>query len=228
MKAHSTKAQHSTSSKQQLSKVIQQSEDNIYAFMIDDYFAERRNVFMEIVKAFEKYHIQWAISCSFSLFLRGLIDDFNDFDLIVNQDHIQNLPLALDEVSAKLISEGSNGYCNSDMYMHCKIGNCDIDIICGFRINTFGTSYYSTYTASELDHLNSEYLPNINLIPLETLFIQYAMMEGWQRRRRYKKELIYNFLMLQKPKHKHILERALTASPELPPWIIQRINELFS
>ena len=58
-----------------------QASDNVRAFY-DAEYTPRRELIHRIVNEFEKRGILWAVGCSFSLFLRGIVDDFHDFDIV--------------------------------------------------------------------------------------------------------------------------------------------------
>ena len=170
---------------------LQQSMDNISCFFTEKDFAEQRKTFFNITKKFKECNIDWALACSCNLFFRGIVDDFHDFDFIIDSNSTKNISELMDSLGARLVGTGGNGYCKSDLYLHYKLNHCDIDIICGFRLLTFGTVFYYKYDAKEIDFLDSEYLSGIPLISAEASFLLYAMMEGWQRRRKFKRDLLF-------------------------------------
>lgn len=203
---------------------LQQGMDNISCFFTEEDFAEQRTTFFKITKKFKECHIDWALACSCNLFFRGIVDDFHDFDFIIDSNSTKNIFELMDSLGAKLVGTGGNGYCKSDLYLHYKLNHCDIDIICGFRLITFGTAFYYKYDAKEIDFLDSEYLSGIPLISAEASFLLYAMMEGWQRRRKFKRDLLFEYLR-SNCIHPQILKRALKKN-ELPDWIINLIHEI--
>lgn len=201
---------------------MQQSLDNIACFFTED-FAKQRTTFFRIIKKFKEYNIEWALACSCNLFFRGIVDDFHDFDFIVDNGSAKNIVEIMKALGATLVDTGGNGYCESDLYLHYRLNNCDVDIICGFRLITFGTSYYYEFNAKEIDFLNSYYLNNIPLVSVENLFLLYAMMEGWQRRRKFKRDLLFEYLQ-SNCIHPQILKRSL--KKRLPDWINNLIHQL--
>ncbi len=203
---------------------LQQSMDNISCFFTEKDFAEQRKTFFNITKKFKECNIDWALACSCNLFFRGIVDDFHDFDFIIDSNSTKNISELMDSLGARLVGTGGNGYCKSDLYLHYKLNHCDIDIICGFRLLTFGTVFYYKYDAKEIDFLDSEYLSGIPLISAEASFLLYAMMEGWQRRRKFKRDLLFEYLC-SNCIHPQILKRALKKN-ELPDWIINLIHEI--
>lgn len=203
-----------------------QANDNVLAFY-DAEYSPRRELLYKIVMEFEKAEITWAVGCSFSLFLRGIVDDFHDFDILVTNEDVENAKRIMKEIGASLIAVGGNGFCNSDDYSHWQINNCDIDVIAGFRVDTFGNSLYVPIRPEIIEVLDFEYLPyKIPVICLEPLYCLYSMMEGWQHKRRYKKLLIEEYFSFSANKpSKQLLEYYLTSSDEssVAPWIIKRI-----
>ena len=204
-----------------------QASDNVRAFY-DAEYTPRRELIRRIVIEFEKRDIVWAVGCSFSLFLRGIVDDFHDFDILVsNKDVEKAKEIMRDVIHANLVAVGGNGFCNSDDYSHWQINNCDIDLIAGFRVETFGHSLHVPMRPEIIEILDIEYLPyKIPAISVEPLYCLYSMMEGWQHKRRYKKLLIEEYFDSVTPS-KELLEYYLTSTNEssVAPWIVRRVEE---
>ena len=81
----------------------------------------------------------------------------------------------LENLGAELVATGSNECCQSDCYFHYVIGRCDIDVISGFRLKTFGTSYYYPYQGNQVELLDLDYV-TVPLLPAEALFVLYGMI----------------------------------------------------
>ena len=199
-----------------------QSDSNILDFF-NDYFESRRNVFFKIIDEFKKQDIHFALGCSSNLFFRGIVDDFNDFDIIFEKKDSDAISEIMSKLGAKLVATGGNGFCESDLYLHYILDSIHIDFISGFRINTFDKSYYYDLSNNEVENLDSEYF-QIPLVPTEIQLILYAMMEGWQPRRRFKRVIIYNYLNQEGLTFPQILEDCL--KQDLPDWINKLIQSL--
>lgn len=169
-----------------------QSNSNVLDFF-NDYFEPRRKVLFQIIDEFNKQNIHFALACSSNLFFRGVVDDFNDFDIIFEKKDSDLISEIMTKLGGKLLGTGGNGFCESDVYLHYILDSIHIDFISGFRINTFGKSYYYDLSSNELENLDLEYF-QISLVPIEIQLILYCMMEGWQPRRRFKRVIIYNYL----------------------------------
>lgn len=206
-----------------------QALDNILAFY-DAEYTQRRELLYRIVREFESQKILFALGCSFSLFVRGIVDDFHDFDILVSNEHIEKAKQIMEEIiGAKLVAVGGNGYCNSDDYSHWQINNCDVDLIAGFRVDTFGHSLHVPIIDEIIEFLDFEYLPyKIPVICVEPLYCLYSMMEGWQHRRRYKKLLIEEYFS-NVPPSKEMLQTYLSSNEQrhssVAPWIQRRVEE---
>lgn len=206
-------------------KYKNQAEANIESFLCEDQYLERKEKFFQILDCFEKNNIRFGVACSMNLFLRGITDDFHDFDFIVDQEDIPKIMEIMNGLNGDLVATGGNGFCESNEYLHYQLGRVDVDIIAGFRLLTFGTSYMYAYNAEQIDVVSVENV-DVPLIALEALFVLYAMMEGWQPRRKYKRKLIYKYLIDNGISYKQILISAMAGA--LPKWVKDKIKMLLA
>lgn len=198
-----------------------QSKANILCLLEDEEYKERKEALFKLVNEFEKLGIRWGLACSMNLFLRGVVDDFHDLDLIVEKDDIHKVKEVMERLGGILKATGGNGYCESNYYMHFQLKRVDVDIISGFRIITFGTKFLYNYSESEIEFIKVEE-NEIPLIPVEALYLLYAMMEGWQLKRRYKRVLLGKYLVTRELKFPKILENSLEG--QLPAWIKREVK----
>lgn len=199
-----------------------QSNANITCLLEDTEYGERKNGFFKIIEAFEKEKIRWGIACSMNLFLRGIVDDFHDLDLLVEYADIEKIKKVMNELGAILVGTGGNGFCESEVYLHYQLGRVDVDFIAGFRVITFGTQFLYRFNENELDFITIED-KNIPMISMEALYLLYSMMEGWQPKRRYKRVLIEEYLLSKKLKYEEIFKKAIEGN--LPAWIKRNIKQ---
>ncbi len=208
-----------------------QKEANISCLFEDKEYEERRISCFEVVKAFQKVGIRFGIACSFNLFLRGLVDEFHDFDIIVDINDIDKVEKIMQELGAEAVSTGGNGFCESEVYINYHLGRVDFDIISGFRVLTYGTSFLYQYSSEEIEEIKifEEEIISIPLISLEALYLLYSMMEGWQPKRRFKRLIIQKILFEKKEdmKFKGILEDSLKKQ-NLPGWIKREVRRLIN
>lgn len=197
-----------------------QSKANIQCLLEDIEYGERKVALFTLFDELRKADVRWGLACSTNLFIRGIVDEFHDLDLIVDIKSIPKVEEIMKEQGAILKETGGNGYCESDMYMHFQFGRVDVDVISGFRVVTFGTHFEYYFNPEELQFIELEN-KNIPLISMEALYLLYSMMEGWQARRRFKRVLIEEYLLTEKVEFPQILESALGAN--LPSWIKRNI-----
>lgn len=190
-----------------------QALDNWVCLFEDPEYKERCEVFLLLHKIFNKENVKWAIGCSMNLYIRGIVDEFHDIDFIVDINSIQKIKTIMYDLGAELKETGGNGFCESDVYLHYQFGRVDVDIISGFRLITFGTSYYYAYDEKEIDNLNIGMIDDdIPLISLEAMYILYYMMEGWQKKRQFKRKLIEEYFQYNEIKYREIFNEALEKS----------------
>ena len=183
---------------------------NWFCLFEDGEYEDRKEVFLKLIKHFNERKVKWAVGCSMNLFLRGIVDEFHDLDIIVDNESIPEIKAIMEKIGAELKGTGGNGFCESDNYLHYQLGRVDVDIISGFRVMTFGTSYYYQFNADEIDLLKIEIMDlEIPLISLEAMYILYYMMEGWQRKRQFKRKLIEQYFWYNKPSHSEVFQNAL-------------------
>lgn len=202
-----------------------QAEANISCLIEDKDYEERREGFLIILRAFQKANLKYAVACSFNLFLRGIVDEFHGFDVIMDAQCIPKAKEVMENLGAKLVATGGNGFCESNVYLHYQLGRVDLDIISGFRVITFGTQILYEFNENEIEEckIHEEEEIKIPLISAEALFMLYCMMEGWQLRRRYKRVLIGEFLE-NHLKFPEIFERFLKEN--IPGWIKREIRRI--
>ena len=203
-----------------------QALNNVVAFYEDKEYTERKETFLTIAQRFKEENIGWAVGCSMNLFFRGIVDDFHDLDLIVEIKDVEKIEKTMQNLGAELVETGGNGFCESDVYMHYQLGRVDIDVISGFRMNTFGTTYRYQFCESEVDIVEVQKV-KVPLLPLEAMYVLYYMMEGWQPKRRFKRQIIEEFFSGNQIKHQEVLKRAITEF-ELPGQIRWAVRKLLN
>ena len=198
-----------------------QSQEKIRCFLNDTEYSERKNSFEVIFREFLESNVRFALICSSSLFFMGLVDDFHDFDILIDIRDEDEVKKIMEKNNARLVGTGGNGYCESDVYLHYQFGRVDVDIIGGFQVNTYGTSYKYNLSSTELNYVRID-SAKVPLVPAEAQYLLYSMMEGWQAKRRYKRLLIEDFLV-RTLEYPNILKRSLERE-HLPNWIRSNVE----
>lgn len=206
----------------------EQSSANLSCLLEDNEYNERKNGFLKAIHAFNEAGIRYGVACSFNLFLRGMVDDFHDFDIIVELEDVAKLRLIMEDLGAELVLTGGNGYCESEAFMRYHLGRTDFDIISGFKVITFGTQYLYRYNETEIENITiyEDETINVPLITLEALYILYGMMEGWQPKRKFKRLLIQEVLE-NEMNFMDIFNSALSTQ-NLPGWLRRECRRLLA
>lgn len=205
-----------------LNNYYDQSKANISCLLEDTEYSERKETLFTLIEEFDKEAIRWSIICSTNLFLRGVVDEFHDLDFLIDESDIDKVTKIMEQKGAILIETGGNGYCESDIYMHYQFDRVNVDILAGFRINTYSTSYRYLFNEKELDCIEIDN-KTIKLTSMEAQYILYYMMEGWQAKRRFKRVLIEEYLLRHgELKYPHILRD----NKGLPYWIRSNIRAI--
>lgn len=202
----------------------EQARNNLVCLQEDVEYHDRKEMFCQLAKRFTEKNIHWALGCSMNLFCRGIVDDFHDLDLIVDIRSINKIKKEMENMGAILLQTGGNGFCESDVYLHYQLGRVDVDVISGFRLITFNTTYCYEYDSDEIDWIEVMEL-KVPLISMEALYVLYYMMEGWQPRRKFKRVLIEDYFSSTPISHPEVLQKAITEN-SLPGQIKLAVKEL--
>ena len=207
-----------------------QRMSNILAFLTDPVYGERLEILKKISTAFEENGVSWALSCSTALFFRGILDDFHDYDVLVSQKDTQRAKEILSDCGLVLnpnTPQKNTFFCSPD-YVQASCGNVEFDIITDIALKTFGGKYtYKVEQGVEPVSLDGNVL--IPLIPVEAQMVLYGMMEGWQAKRRFKRDLCWQYLQemrkIQSPlRYQGILTDAM--EQQIPDFLREVINSL--
>lgn len=167
---------------------------NLLAFMNDREYEERQQTFFKVLRELTNRKVHWALACSCSLFMVGFVDEFHDFDLIVDCRDFEKVSNILESLGGELVDSSSTTLFRSDCYAHYRVGVVDFDVIAGFRVCSFGTSFHYELKDPSIIVVNVPYVGNVPIIAIEVQFILYAMMEGGQPRRRFKRQVMERYL----------------------------------
>lgn len=179
---------------QKMQRFNEQKDANISEFLFGYEYIERRQVLKKLSKILEG--LEWSLSCSSNLYFKGVVDDFNDFDIVVSKN-------SLDEAIERLRNAGAIEYSNSNQYNGCfaseyfehwQLNGVDFDLMMNFTILVPGSKYVYRYTEKVQDTLELTGFKKIHLVPIEYQYIFYRMMEVYAPKRRMKRELIEEFM----------------------------------
>ena len=159
------------------------------------------SILTKIAEKFAKQKISWALGASGMLFIRGVVSDFNDLDLIIAKEDEKKALTILRKLGSEKKLTSKPEYCSEGFY-NFMIDKIDIDVIVNFGILAHHQKYIFPLVNSSLDYA---YSVNNVAIPLQTLneWSYYYHLMG----RDHKVKLINNYLQLPNTYH------ALYSSP---------------
>ena len=204
-----------------------QRNANILAFLTDPEYRDRKSILKKLCDALAAEGITWGLAFSSSLFLRGIVDDFNDFDILVKIDDVGNLQNSLTQLGVRLNKQTpQKGVFTSPYYQQARKVGVEFDLIGDITINTFNTTYCYRVSQPDLEWLTLDGGIYVPVVPMEANIILYGMMEGWQAKRLYKRELCRKFLSSQPQlQHRNVLEQALKDF-DLPAFLEEIVRSL--
>ena len=197
---------------------------NKLAFLTAEEYSSRREILERIIPALEKTKSIWGLSCSANLFFSGLVDDFNDFDILIRLEDIEIVKKTIAECGIQLLDTVQKRCFSSPYYQEATIGDVHFDLVGDITINTFRCSYQYSVREEDIIYTPLEGGINIPQIPVEASLILYGMMEGWQAKRKFKREACREYLQKNGVQYPHILEDA--ADQGLPDWLQEIVAAL--
>lgn len=186
-------------------------------------YADRFSSIKKLKGMFEKENVNWALAYSTDLFVRGLIDNFNDLDIWV-QDSLgeDGLTRMLADYNIKVVSTDNDKVFTTEYFLKCEDldTGVQIEIINHFGMRVNQIDYIYPLKTVEHFRIGNITLPIINLCDL---YILYAILEdSWQPKRRYKRELIENFIK----ENMSPVKFDFPSETCFPDWIWERIHFL--
>ena len=204
-----------------------QRNANILAFLTDPEYRDRKLLLKKLCDTLAAEGITWGLGFSSSLFLRGIVDDFNDFDILVKVEDVNQLQKSLSKLGIRLNKQTpQKGVFTSPYYQQARKGSVEFDLIGDITINTFNTTYCYRVVPNDLEWLTLDGGIYVPIVPMEASIILYGMMEGWQAKRLYKRELCRKFLSGQPQlQHRNVLEQSLEDF-DLPKFLEEIVRSL--
>lgn len=209
-----------------ISRTDYQRLANNEALMNYPEYADRFKSIKKLERMFRENGVEWALAYSTDLFIRGIIDDFHDLDVWVQDDlEAERLEEMLASYNIEIVSTDNDKVFTTKYFCTCKDQDTGIQIEFiikfGMRVNQI---CYEYFVKDRIDYfrIGNISLPVVNICDL---YILYAILEdSWQPKRRYKRQLIETYIQNNiKPAQFNLSKEA-----QFPKWIWDNINMLMN
>jgi hypothetical protein len=106
------------------------------------------NVLVKIANRLNANKITWVLGSSMMLYLRSVIESFNDIDIIVHEDDILKTKEVLDKLGI-LLPRDKNARYATKHFLEYEIDGVEVDIMSGFTIISKNEKHYFTLDKSK-------------------------------------------------------------------------------
>jgi hypothetical protein len=141
-----------------------------------------------IAKQFNEAKITWNLGASCMLYLRTIVNDFNDIDIMISENDIDIVKEIMSKYSIVEKRDLHPKY-KTKAFLEYNINGVDIDIMAGFIIIAKGVSHYFPLISNENNEIIIIDETQIYLESLETWLKYYKLMG-----RKDKTKLIINHM----------------------------------
>ena len=192
----------------------EQAAANIRFLKINPEYHEKYKALKDLSLTLKKDNVNWALSCSASLFLQGIQDEFNDLDILIDMKDVDKVKAAIERIGGSLIETKQKKGFKSPYYQEAFYNDIHLDLIGDMTLTTFNTEYKYPVSKEEIIDVNLDNNISVPVCPIEANLLLYGMMIGWDEHRKYKTKLCYNYLKETGVKYPNIIERDYDVLPQ--------------
>lgn len=140
---------------------------------------DKISVLLKVANLFNDNGITWNVVASCMLYLRGIVENFNDIDLMIHIDDVETVKELL--IEYKMLERIPNGKYQTKYFLEYEIEAVNIDIMAGFTIVHNNNVHYFPLAREQ----------NSDKIIIDNSIIHLESIENW---------LVYYKLMCRKDK----------------------------
>ena len=201
---------------------------NAVAFLESPEYTKKKDCWKLLYKTLSQHNIPFALCCSAGMYFFGIIDEYHDYDIVIRPENIDEVDELLSQIGTRVPKENNKTYFDDAYFGTFCIGGIEIDVMSEFTIITYCTRYRYSFKVEDIVRLRISKEMEIPVVPLEVQYLLYAMMSGWQAQRKFKKGLLFRYLMERDITHAEIFEEALNLDPPLPYWVKKDIGRMMN
>lgn len=138
---------------------------------------------------FKKQNLFWAVGASLLLKFKGIVDDFNDIDIVIDSDDFEAADKILREIASETITKSNPKY-DSRYFKTYIIDGVEIDVMSEYKVHYDDEVYLFDFNR---DYLLDYKLVNNIEIPLcrvEDWYSLYKVMEKDKKVKKIKKNYV--------------------------------------
>lgn len=118
-------------------------------------------VLESIAEALNRSGIRWALRASCMLYLRGIVSDFHDIDLMIDEED-SSIAIEVLKTLGTMKDPDSSSSFQTACFREFSIEGTDVDMIAGMAIVNKGIAYHCSLTDDTIDctvHLHDQDIP---------------------------------------------------------------------
>lgn len=134
-------------------------------------------------RALNQAGIVWGVGASAMLYLLGVAEEFNDFDLLIATEQSDAARAVFERLGARALPAAPpSGAYDTEVFLEYRLDGVDFDLLCGFAIRRKEAVYRYPFGRDRIAEWVSVAGERAPLCPLEDWFVLYQLMPGRQKR----------------------------------------------
>jgi len=139
-------------------------------------------VLKKIAHDFNASEITWNLGASANLYLRGIVSDFHDLDIMILEKDVEKVKEVMSNIALLKDKKSSSNF-GTKVFLNYTIDTVDIDIMAGFAIKNQGKMHHFPLRENMIF---DEYLLDDVKIYLEDIVIWLTYYELMEREEKIK------------------------------------------
>lgn len=160
----------------------EQATVNMKAFCNETKFSEKKAFLLYLAEEFNKQGVRWCLTCSSTMFFRGITTEFHDFDILIYWEDISKALGVVKAKNAVDLVKGDQSHFASTLFNKYKLGNVYFDLFSEWRIRD---PFHFTYVWKEKDVETFEIDGvTIKMVSDKIQYVLYAAFSPWSQKKR--------------------------------------------
>lgn len=170
----------------------EQKSVNMMLFCSEPKFEKKKSFLLHLADEFNKLGVHWCLTCSSTLFFRGITTDFHDFDVLIDYQDISKALGVVKGLYAEDLPKGDQTLFASTLFNKYKIGDVHFDLFSEWRIkNMFNFEY--AWRGEDVEEFEIEGI-SIKMVSAKVQYILYSVFSPWYTRRLNQADAVAEYL----------------------------------